>query len=270
MQQGETSGNLNLTTILIAEDNFVNMTLAKILIKKILPNARLIEAENGKIAMEQFIKEKPKLILMDVNMPEINGYTAASEIRNFENNWKSVNNLSQKEQPVYIIALTAGIVKGEKERCLAAGMNDYISKPIESNKLLQAINQWHLNYHQVDSVPATETIDEEQAHFNMAAFKAMLGNSHDQFDRIISAVKETLAKDFASLEKSVNTKEWIEVKKQAHKIKGTALTVYFTRLAEQADAIENMETTDPKNLNEMLHNMGVEIEIILGMLTHIG
>ncbi|MEY3416654.1 MAG: hypothetical protein RL711_9 [Bacteroidota bacterium] len=104
--------------ILIVDDNPVNLLLAKTIILKVLPHAILCKAMNGNEAIAMYVSEKPDFIFMDVQMPEKNGYEAAMAIRKLE-----VGN------PIPIIALTAGTVLGEKERCLAAGMNDYVSKP---------------------------------------------------------------------------------------------------------------------------------------------
>lgn len=131
--------------ILVAEDNPVNMALVKILLKRIVPQAILIEAANGKMAIEKFSNEKPDLIFMDVQMPEMNGYDSVSEIRRIESGFL----ISNSEQPVFrrtpIIALTAGTVKGEKEKCLEAGMDDYVSKPIVGDALESIINKWLTN-----------------------------------------------------------------------------------------------------------------------------
>jgi signal transduction histidine kinase/CheY-like chemotaxis protein len=118
-------------TILITEDNHVNMMLARTIIKEILPEGRIIEANNGKEAIEQFIKEKPNIVFMDVQMPELNGYQAATEIRKLE-----------KDGRIPIIALTAATVKGEKEKCLGAGMDDYLIKPVIKDTIEKAIIKW--------------------------------------------------------------------------------------------------------------------------------
>lgn len=118
--------------ILIAEDNRTNMMFVKAVIGKILPQARLIEAENGAEAIELFEKNNVDLILMDIQMPQVNGYEAASRIRALDNN----------DTP--IIALTAKTVKGVKERCHKAGMNDYITKPVKI-KTIQNIFEESLN-----------------------------------------------------------------------------------------------------------------------------
>lgn len=121
----------NDLTIFIVEDNKINMLLAKTLILKILPNSIIHEFENGKEVVLKYSEIKPNLILMDIQMPEMNGYKATEEIRKID---------SQKDIP--IIALTAGTIVGEKEKCIEAGMNDYIPKPIEKENLKNIISKW--------------------------------------------------------------------------------------------------------------------------------
>ncbi|WP_395063180.1 PAS domain S-box protein [Flavobacterium sp.] len=120
--------------VLIVEDNKINMLLAKTLIKQIVPNGSIFEAENGKEAIDKFNVLQPDLILMDIQMPIMNGYEATKEIRK-----------TKKGKHLPIIALTAGTVVGEKEKCLEAGMNDYASKPIIKEALEDIISKWIKN-----------------------------------------------------------------------------------------------------------------------------
>jgi PAS domain S-box-containing protein len=117
--------------ILIVEDNSINMFLATTIIQKIMPNATIIKAFDGEEAVEQFKKNNLDLILMDVQMPKKNGYEAAAAIRKLE---------TSKRTP--IIALTAGIMLGEKEKCLQVGMDDYLPKPILQNDLAIVLKKW--------------------------------------------------------------------------------------------------------------------------------
>lgn len=117
--------------ILIVEDNKINMLLAKTLVKRIIANVSIFEAIDGKDAVEKSEIIKPDLILMDVQMPIMNGYEATQEIRKVTHS-----------KHIPIIALTAGTVVGEKEKCLEAGMNDYTSKPIIKETLEKIISKW--------------------------------------------------------------------------------------------------------------------------------
>ncbi|RTY94955.1 PAS domain S-box protein [Flavobacterium sp. GT3R68] len=121
----------NEPVILIVEDNKINLLLAKTIIKKNIPNAIIHESYNGTEAVEFCENINPTLILMDVQMPMMNGYEATQEIRKID---------ACKETP--IIALTAGTIVGEKEKCLEAGMNDYITKPIVQETLITTIHKW--------------------------------------------------------------------------------------------------------------------------------
>jgi CheY-like chemotaxis protein len=110
--------------ILIVDDNSINIFLTKILIKNIIPDAEIIEAENGFIALDLFRGNNFNLIIMDILMPAINGYDTAKKIR-----------LQETNNRVPIIGLTAGVMKQEREKCLEAGMDDYLRNPIDKEVL---------------------------------------------------------------------------------------------------------------------------------------
>lgn len=114
--------------VFIVEDNKINMLLAKTLVKQILPNAQIVQLENGKEAFEKVQTLLPDLILMDIQMPVMNGYESTQAIRKLPNT-----------ASIPIIALTAGTVVGEKEKCIENGMNDYIPKPIDKELLEKII-----------------------------------------------------------------------------------------------------------------------------------
>ncbi|MBW2005416.1 MAG: response regulator, partial [Deltaproteobacteria bacterium] len=117
--------------ILLAEDNIVNQKLAtKILEKR---GHRVVVASNGKEAIEKLEGERFDLVLMDVQMPEMDGITATQQIRNPQSAIRNRN--------IPIIAMTAHAMKGDRERCLAAGMDDYVSKPINTEELFKVIEK---------------------------------------------------------------------------------------------------------------------------------
>jgi len=122
----------SITTILIAEDVEMNMLLVKYMIGKAYPDAVILEAVDGKEAIAMWQNEKPDLILMDMQMPIMDGVEATISIREME---KSAGTR------IPIIALTAGAMVEEKEKCLAAGMDDFVTKPIDHAKLIVAIDK---------------------------------------------------------------------------------------------------------------------------------
>jgi CheY-like chemotaxis protein len=114
--------------ILVAEDNAVNQKLASRLIEKRGHSAVVVS--NGREALEWLEKQTFDLVLMDVQMPDMDGFEAAAAIRKREN---------ATGTHLQIIAMTAHAMTGDRERCLAAGMDGYLSKPIRAKELFEAI-----------------------------------------------------------------------------------------------------------------------------------
>ncbi|WP_158242811.1 PAS domain-containing protein [Siphonobacter sp. BAB-5405] len=119
-------------SVLIVEDNPVNLLLAKKLIGSLRPDLKLYEAKDGVQGVEAYQKYQPDLILMDIQMPEMNGYEATQAIRALE---------AFTGTRTTILALTAGTMAGERERCLAAGMDEYLTKPVARAVLEKALNE---------------------------------------------------------------------------------------------------------------------------------
>ena len=121
-------------SILVVEDNAINRILVKVIIRNLSADIQIIEAENGAIAIEKFASAQPDLILMDIQMPEMNGYEATERIRQMESERGSGR--------VPIIALTAAALVGEREKCFEAGMDDFVTKPIANNAIEQLFEKW--------------------------------------------------------------------------------------------------------------------------------
>ena len=119
--------------IIVAEDNHTNRLLIKTMLKGF--NTRPVMAENGRQALEAYTRYGTDLILMDLSMPEMNGYQATQAIRSHE----EINNLPHCP----IVALTANAMPEDRQRCLDAGMDDYLTKPISKEKLITTIERWN-------------------------------------------------------------------------------------------------------------------------------
>jgi len=119
-------------TVLLVEDNPVNQMVAT----KMLENMGLevVVASNGEEALDTFGKEQFNLVLMDCQMPVMDGFNATKQLRVFEEN----NN----KGPVPVIAMTANVMQGDKERCLNAGMDDYLGKPVNMVQLEEKLQHW--------------------------------------------------------------------------------------------------------------------------------
>ena len=120
-------------TILIAEDVETNMMVLTELIKRKLPNAKILEAQNGEEAIQIYKSHKIDLIFMDVQMPHLDGIQSTKIIRNIE---------QETNFKIPIIAQTAGAFKEERLKCIDAGMDDFIIKPIDTNRINEILDKY--------------------------------------------------------------------------------------------------------------------------------
>jgi len=113
---------------MIAEDMRINMMLVESILKDMLPNVEVIKASDGQKAVMMVREKAPDMILMDIQMPVMNGLEACKAIRAFNTH-------------IPIIALTAGVVKEEIDKCYAAGMNGFLAKPIDNSELYKTLKE---------------------------------------------------------------------------------------------------------------------------------
>ena len=119
--------------ILLVEDNLMNQKVVMFNLKKL--NCDITVVSNGLEALETFKNNKFNIVLMDIMLPEMNGYEITVEIRKFEK-------FNKVENPVTIIAVTANTYENDKEKCLGVGMDDYLSKPFSAQQLIQTIQKY--------------------------------------------------------------------------------------------------------------------------------
>lgn len=118
--------------ILLVEDQLTNRLVVENMLENI--NMKTVHAENGEVAVNKVRQEEYDLILMDVQMPVMNGYDATVNIRKFE--------VEAGRKPCQIIAVTANAMQGDREKCLQAGMNDYLAKPIQAPELERMVRKY--------------------------------------------------------------------------------------------------------------------------------
>lgn len=122
--------SLNSVRVLVAEDNAINQKIVRIMLQK--AGCEVLAVDDGSKAVEAVRSNPIDLVLMDLHMPLLDGLQATRQIRALEN--------AVKEVP--IIALTASAFTDDRDRCLAAGMNDFITKPIKLDYLLEKCTFW--------------------------------------------------------------------------------------------------------------------------------
>lgn len=239
--------------ILIAEDNKINLLLAQTLIKQISPEATVFEATDGKEAVKLYLKEKPDLILMDIQMPNMNGLEATREIRNHETG-----------DHIPILALTAGNMKGEKEKCLAAGMDDFLAKPIIRQNLELVLSKW-LPFSD-GSIVAEEEKKMEVEHINRAWFDEYTMHDASFKENFLILIRTGLSESSRSLRENVLQRDLEGLRMGGHKLKGTSVTAGLTELSKLAVAFERLEEFEDLYIQELLHKTLNEIEVVLALL----
>lgn len=128
--KNQASETIALKLLIVEDDAIIRMVLEKFSIRK---GWKVVLVEDGKAAIEAYQKHDFDVIIMDCQMPVLNGYKTTSAIRQFE---------SQRNTHTPIIALTANDSEGVGETCLNAGMDDYLTKPVEPNAFYATIEKW--------------------------------------------------------------------------------------------------------------------------------
>ncbi|HTF38821.1 MAG TPA: response regulator, partial [Blastocatellia bacterium] len=210
--------------ILLAEDSQVNQILAVTLLQKQGHSVQVVE--NGKEALVALEAGCFDVILMDVQMPEMDGFEATAAIRDHE---------SRTGAHIPIIALTAHAMKGDRERCLDAGMDGYVSKPIRAEELLQAID---------DLVPAARlaprssddnTIDRV---LDRGAVLSQFGGDLELLQRVVALFLEEGRALMCSIRDSIAGRDSYALEQAAHKLKGSVANFHASAAVDAALRLE--------------------------------
>lgn len=247
IKQNKMSQKLTLerdsAVILIAEDVQMNMTLIKSMILNIMPKANIIEAKNGLDALIEYKKLHLDLILMDVQMPELDGIEATIKIREFEK-------LNGRHIP--IIALTAGTFQDDTQRCLSSGMDAYLTKPVNVYNLFSLMHKYLINettfLKDKTNIKIKLEHDDTMLSFNKNDLIKRIGTDPEFYKTILSSAEE--AKQFIdSLGMAISIKDLDSVKKTAHAIKGLSLNLAFERLAHYAKQMGYIQNINDQELS---------------------
>ncbi|MFN0020666.1 MAG: response regulator [Pirellulaceae bacterium] len=220
------SNTLRPLHVLLAEDSVVNQKLAIALLQK--HGHSVVVAANGKDAVAVLEKQAFDVVLMDVQMPEVDGFEATAIIRTRERG-------SGRHIP--ILAMTAHAMKGDRERCLQAGMDDYVSKPIRAELLFAALERLLGNRPSFDSKicgeAATSVIDFSAALKNMDGDRSLL---RDVFQAFLDESPQHLL----SIKQAIAAQNGTLLQRAAHTLRGTMGTIGWTGSTEVAAELEQM------------------------------
>lgn len=211
--------------VLLVDDNPVNMILNHKMMTSLIPDVHLTEAVNGLEAWERCRNQEFSLILMDVQMPVMDGMEATKKIRQLP---------GYAEVP--IIGVTAGTIAGEKEKCLASGMDDFLPKPLRQADLLEMLKKYLI---QKDETP--QSTAGAEAYLDMNLLHEQTGDDEDFKQMFLNLVTSELRQAESSLRSAVAEKHAAELGKILHKLRGTAGTAGLVKLAETALRWEAMK-----------------------------
>ena len=127
------------------EDNDINLQVARELLRNL--GLKVIVAHNGIEAIDKVSQNRFDLLLMDIQMPEMDGMQATEEIRKWESQKKNGDKIKNQKSKlrIPIVAMTAHAMQGDREKCLDAGMDDYITKPIKREIVFETLDKWVLS-----------------------------------------------------------------------------------------------------------------------------
>lgn len=235
--------------ILLAEDNLINQKVALRILSDCGYNVTPV---NNGIEVLKILDEKSfDIILMDVQMPEMDGFTATSKIR--KSDTASTN--------IPIIALTAHALIGDKDKCIEAGMNDYVSKPIVPEKFVKVIDKW-LNIEIKRGDTGTGSVQGKYEEvFDFAVLDKMsLGDKEFQVE-LLGHYRKDLDKRFNRLMEFIQSQNLPKIAAEAHTIKGASFSVGANKIGNIAYSIElTGRQKDLENVNQWMDKLSLAIK----------
>jgi two-component system sensor histidine kinase/response regulator len=237
--------------LLLAEDNAINREVAVQLLTK--RGHSVVVAENGKQAVARFEAESFDMILMDVQMPEMDGFEATAAIRRRE---------AASGTHIPIVAMTAHAMKGDRERCIAAGMDEYISKPISLDELIKVTEGLGNSPLKVNASPdlSTET-------FDRAAALSRVGDDDGLLFDLAKMFCTEGPKRLAAVQAAVKQNDTNALRKAAHTIKGSVSTFAARRATEAAARLEAMaESGDLSKADAACEALAVQVDVLTRVL----
>jgi two-component system sensor histidine kinase/response regulator len=225
--------------VLVAEDNSTNQEVAQGMLRKL--GCRVDLVSNGREALNAFSRSAYDLVFMDCQMPLLDGYQATADIRRQEKNKGAI-------QHTPIIALTAHALEGDKQKCIAAGMDDYMSKPFRSEEMLAMIERWAgdrfafkkkrmppeseiqaAQPHDESEEKASDPIDRSILH---TLRELQIDGEPDFLERVVATYLENSFPLIGQLETAYATKNIDDMRLIAHRLKSSSANVGAMRLSE--------------------------------------
>ncbi|MGL1862408.1 MAG: response regulator [Pseudodesulfovibrio sp.] len=251
--------------ILLVEDNEINQLIASKLLTSSLLDVSI--AENGMEALEQVVNNPYDLVLMDIQMPVMDGLDATRAIR--------ASGRSKDDLP--IIAMTANAMQGDREKCLAAGMNDYISKPINSDEFTKKLIKWitpgarrlpedlltELNSNAEKATTSSTALP----HINIDEGLARVEGSMKLYLRLLHSFKNTNRSSVKSIRQHLANGDTKTANRLVHTIKGVAANIGATDISTQAAQLEKaIKSENNTTWEQQLNALQADLENVFSSI----
>lgn len=221
--------------ILLVEDNVLNQKVVRGMLAR--QELEIEVAESGEGALAELARKEYDLVLMDIQMPGMDGYATCNAIRNGE--------IGQNKRRLPIVAMTANAMLGDRERCLEAGMNDYLSKPVNRQLLLQVLQRF--------LGEKTPRQKEKTSVFKRDFLLEMIGNDHELHTQLLASFPPEISSIIKAMKSALQENELEVAARKAHSIKGAAANFGAFALEKAADRLEKAALSGgPKDMDGAL------------------
>lgn len=219
------------TRILLVDDNLINREVALAILEDSGLDVSCVT--NGKEALLYLSEAQSALaysvVLMDCQMPEMDGFTATRKIRSGE--------AGESNKHIVVIAMTANAMSGDIQKCLDAGMNDYLSKPIDADKLICTLNKWINGVEVIDG--GTETILNAETIWDREGALKRLRGREDRLEKLVNMYLESESERIEQLQQAAIQADSEALHRHAHSLRGVAANLSALQLQDKAADLES-------------------------------
>jgi PAS domain S-box-containing protein len=224
--------------VLVAEDNPINQSVISSQLEALGFSSTLVG--DGQQALEAWARKEHRLLLTDLHMPNMDGYTLAREIRRRE----------EGDEYIPIIAYTANAVKGERDRCLGCGMDDYLTKPVALKDLEEKISNWSREARlmkavgdghdrlQRETVPDYQDNEPDPGCLDVEVLKGLVGDKPELIQRLLLTYQDSLQSSFGKIHSAYEANNWEDMEAVAHTLKSSSRSVGALPLGEICETLE--------------------------------
>ena len=247
--------------ILLVEDNPVNQKVAIGVLTRF--NHRVTAAENGKKALEALERSSFDIVLMDLQMPEMDGITATRHIR-ADRRWHNLP----------VVAMTAHALASDRERCIAVGMNDYLCKPIRAEELEKMVEKWGYQQSGVSKPPSPDAkqggTSKKAQPLDLDKALILLGGDRELFGEAVEAFLEDIPRIMDRLQSALQEGDTTQLYSTAHSLKGSASTLCAEPIRFVAQRIEQLgRQGEISDVAALVQELEAEVDRLQKLVTSI-